>query len=145
MSDLSGRPIAAIDTAHQGDYLIRWGAADAQGNTTTILLWYQLVEEEEGDTPAPPPSPTPGEGEGGDAPGPNGGGQTAELGETTQAGGAPYTGEQGPFGGGAHTGHAPGSCIVHWLALLGTVITGGYVALRLVWERREEEEEHEVV
>lgn len=145
MSDLSGRPIAAIDTAHPGDYLIRWGAADAQGNTTTILLWYQLVEEEEGDTPAPPPSPTPGEGEGGDALGPNGGGQTAELGETTQAGGAPYTGERGPFGGGAHTGHAPGSCIVHWLALLGTVITGGYVALRLVWERREEEEEHEVV
>ena len=32
-----------------------------------------------------------------------------------------------------------------WMALLGAAITGVYVALRLVWERREEEEEHEVV
>ena len=112
-----GKAVEGIDTTRPGEYLIAYTLEDSAGNRTSLFLRYLL---QEGDISGElEHSSTPFTGmEGADWSDGRGGGSGSAL-------------------GGLHNG-----CPIHWLALLGALLTLCHLGLsRLLLRRREEDEE----
>ena len=113
----NGKAVEGIDTTRPGEYLIAYTLEDSAGNRTSLFLQYRLQE------------------------GTIAGG--VEESETPFTGmeGADWSDGRGGSGGGLRGGLQNG-CPIHWLALLGTLVTLGHLGLsRLLSRRREEDEE----
>ena len=113
----NGKAVEGIDTTRPGEYLIAYTLEDSAGNRTSLFLQYRLQE------------------------GTIAGGFEESETPFTGMEGADWSDGRGGSGGGLWGGLQNG-CPIHWLALLGTLVTLGHLGLsRLLSRRREEDEE----